>query len=204
MSSSQQGPRPDLGKAAGRIFAVNDRINQLLIEHLDPAAWRAKPPAKSRSIVAIFTHMHNVRVKWVRLSAPDLPIPAPLNRARCTPQEASRGLAESSARCTEMLANALSGSESIAQFRRDGWAAPWPAGPEMLCYMLSHEAHHRGQICMLAHHLGYPLPKRIAYGIWDWERLWKECGAAGGPGAATRRIASRQSPHLENRRRQSR
>ena len=55
-------------------------------------------------------------------------------------------------------------------------------GPEMLCYMLSHEAHHRGQVCMLAHQLGFPLPKEVAYGIWNWEKLWKECGSPGGPG----------------------
>jgi uncharacterized damage-inducible protein DinB len=52
----------------------------------------------------------------------------------------------------------------------------------MLCYMLSHEAHHRGQVCMLAHQLGFPLPNKVAYGIWNWEKLWKECGALGGPG----------------------
>jgi hypothetical protein len=47
----------------------------------------------------------------------------------------------------------------------------------MLCYMLSHEAHHRGQVCMLAHQLGFPVPKEVAYGIWNWEKLWKECGS---------------------------
>jgi uncharacterized damage-inducible protein DinB len=48
--------------------------------------------------------------------------------------------------------------------------------------MLSHEAHHRGQVCMLAHQLGFPLLNAAAYGIWTWEKLWKECGAPGGPG----------------------
>ena len=62
--------------------------------------------------------------------------------------------------------------------------APWitPAGPEMLCYMLSHEAHHRGQICMLTHQLGHPLPNKIMAGIWNWEKLWKQCGSPTGPG----------------------
>ena len=39
-----------LDRAAVRIFAANERMNQILIEHLDPAAWRAKPPAKTRTI----------------------------------------------------------------------------------------------------------------------------------------------------------
>ena len=172
-----------LGRAAIQIFAANDRINQILIEHLDLAAWRGKPPGKVRTIAAIFTHMHNVRTKWVRLTAPHLKVPRQLNRARCTPQQARVGLAESAARCAEMLAEALGdGGGHVQQFRRDGWARPWPVGPEMLCYMLSHEAHHRGQVCMLAHQLGFPLPNKVAYGIWNWEKLWKECGALGGPG----------------------
>ena len=174
-----------LGRAAVQIFDANERMNQVLIEHLDPAVWRAKPPGKNkvRTIAAIFTHMHNVRCKWVRLTAPHLKVPPQLNRAHCTPRQAHAGLAESAARCAEMLAEALGGGGGrVEKFHRDGWARPWPAGVEMLCYMLSHEAHHRGQVCMLAHQLGFPLPTEVASGIWNWEKLWKECGSPGGPG----------------------
>ncbi len=176
-----------LGRAAVRIFAANERINQILIERLDPAAWTAKPTARPhgkrnvRSIAAIFTHMHNVRCKWVRLTAPHLKVPQLLNRALCTPRQARAALAESAARCAQMLAEALSGG-GIKKFRRDGWGRPWPVGPEMLCYMLSHEAHHRGQVCMLAHQLGFPLPIQVMAGMWNWEKLWKECGSPAGPG----------------------
>jgi uncharacterized damage-inducible protein DinB len=159
-------------------------MNQVLIEHLDLVVWRAKPPGKVRTIAAIFTHMHNVRSKWIRLTAPHLKVPPLLNRAHCTPQQARAGLAESAACCVEMLAEALGGDGGrVEKFRRDGWAQPWPVGVEMLCYMLSHEAHHRGQVCMLAHQLGFPLPHEAGDGIWNWEKLWKECGSSGGPGA---------------------
>ncbi len=182
VTTRQEKVHTQLGGTAVQMFAVNDRINQILIEQLDPGAWRAKPPGKVRTIAAIFTHMHNVRTKWVRLTAPHLEVPRQLNRAHCTPQEARAGLAESAARCGEMLAEALGGGR-VEEFRRDGWGTAWPAGVEMLCYMLSHEAHHRGQVCMLAHQLGFPLPNGVGSGIWNWEKLWKECGAAGGPGS---------------------
>jgi uncharacterized damage-inducible protein DinB len=179
----QQRVHTQLGGAAVRMFAANDRMNQILIEHLNPAAWTAKPPGKVRTIVAIFTHMHNVRCKWVRLTAPHLKAPLLLNRARCTPEQARVGLAESAARCGEMLGEALGGGERrIEKFCRDGWAPSWRVGVEMLCYMLAHEAHHRGQVLMLTHQLGFPLPYEVSDGIWNWEKLWKECGAAGGPG----------------------
>ncbi len=185
--SRQSQVHSQLSLSAVRIFAANDRINQILIEHLDPAAWTAKLPGKNkvRSIAAIFCHMHNVRCKWVRLTAPHLKVPAQLNRAHCTPQQARAGLAKSAARCAEMLAEALGGFRGrVQKFRRDGWGQPWPVGPEMLCYMVSHEAHHRGQVCLLAHQLGFRLPNQVMSGTWNWEKLWKECGSPRGPGYA--------------------
>jgi uncharacterized damage-inducible protein DinB len=171
-----------LGRSAVRIFTANDRMNQTLIERLDPTAWSAKPPGKARTIAAIFTHMHNVRTKWIRLTAPHIRVPPQLNRTHCTTQQARAGLAESAARCSEMLAEALGGGGRIEKFHRDGWGRPWPAGVEMLCYMISHEAHHRGQVCMLAHQLALPLPIEVTSGIWNWEKLWKESGSPDGPG----------------------
>src|ERR1700758_5136102 len=163
------------GQSSFRIFAANECLNQLLIEHLDSAVWTAKPPGNVRTIAAIFTHMHNVRTKWIRLTAPSLKIPAQLSRVHCTPQQARRALAESAARCEQMLADVDAGH--IRRFVRDGWAKSWPVGPGlpsgMLSYMLTHEAHHRGQVSMLAHQLGHPLPKQVTSDMWNWEKLWR-------------------------------
>jgi uncharacterized damage-inducible protein DinB len=171
---SQNHIPSELGRAAVKIFAANERMNQILIRHLDPEAWRAKTAGNVRTVAAIFTHMHNVRTKWIRLTAPHLKAPQQLNRMNCTQQQASAGLAESAARCEEMLAEALSESGGrIKSFLRDGWARRLPAGPEMLCYMVAHEAHHRGQVCMIAHQLGFKLPGKVTSELWNWEKLLK-------------------------------
>ena len=157
------------------IYMLNDRMNQLIIEHLDARAWRGKSPgARTRTIAGIFAHMHNIRRKWVRLSAPHLKLPLALNRNNCKQKETSAALAASAVRCSEMLDDASSGR--ITKFQRDGWAKPWRSGPAMLAYMLAHDAHHRGQVCMLAHQLGFKLPIKVVSGIWNWEKLWRECG----------------------------
>jgi uncharacterized damage-inducible protein DinB len=172
VATRQSKVHTQLDRSAVKIFAVNDGMNQLLIEHLDPAVWKAEPPGDVRTIAAIFTHMHNVRCKWIRLTAPHLKIPAQLNRAHCTPEQARAALAESAARCEEMLAEALGTPQGrVKVFRRDGWAQPWPVGAEMLCYMVAHEAHHRGQVCMLAHQLGSKLPNSVTSALWNWEKL---------------------------------
>ena len=177
MTKRPQKVHTQLGRAAVEVFAVNDRMNQILIEHLDPAAWRAKPPGKARTIAAIFTHMHNVRSKWVRLTAPHLKVPQQLNRANCTPRQARAGLAESATRCAEMLAEALGGPGGrVEKFRRDGWARPWPVGPEMLLlHALSRSAPSRASVydCASAR-----IPVVGRGGVWDMElgealeRVW--------------------------------
>src|SRR5215475_14745612 len=101
-------PAPDFRQALLETYAVNDRMNQLILEHLDPRAWRSKTPGRNaRTIAAIFTHMHNMRRKWLRLSAPHLTLPAQLDRTRCTQRQAASALAESACRCSEMITEAV-------------------------------------------------------------------------------------------------
>jgi uncharacterized damage-inducible protein DinB len=164
----------DFGEEMVQAYAVNERMNQLLLEHLDRRAWRARVPGKgARTIAAIFAHVHNIRCKWLRLSAPHIKRPAQLDRSRCTRKQAGSALAESAARCCEMLAEAVGPEGRVKSFLRDGWAIPWHAGPMMLAYMISHDAHHRGQVCMLAHQLGFRLPAKVTGRMWNWERLGK-------------------------------
>ena len=37
----------DCRQALLEIFTVNDRINQFILENLDPRAWKAKPPGRN-------------------------------------------------------------------------------------------------------------------------------------------------------------
>lgn len=167
---------PDPYPVMVETYAVNERMNQIVLAHLDPRLWRAKPPAgKGRTIAAIFSHVHNTRRKFLRLSAPHLKLPRELDRTRCRIEEAKVALAESARRCEEMLRESLL-SGGIREFRRDGWARPWRPGAAMVIYMIVHEAHHRGQVCMLADQLGASLPRTVGGELYNWEKLWKECG----------------------------
>ena len=159
-------------------YASNDAMNQLLLADLDPRAWRAHPPGqkgKGRTIAAIFAHLHNSRLTWLRNSAPHLKCPPPLDPHRCTMKQTAAAHRRSAAQCLRMLSDALSAAPNrrVAKFRRDGYVPTWPAGGTMFAYMFSHEAHHRGQILLLAHLLGYLIPEP---NIWQWDKLWKQAG----------------------------
>lgn len=178
---SSQSPS-DLREVLLETYAANDAMNQLLLAHLDRRAWRAKldgqNPREGRTLAAIFAHLHNCRLVWLKWSAPHLKCLAPLDPARCTITQARAAHRKSAARCLEMLTEALSDSPTkrVTKFSRGGWTQTWPAGATMFSYMFAHEAHHRGQVIMLIRQLGYRLPDKAAYGIWHWEKLWKQCG----------------------------
>lgn len=169
----------DLRDVLIETWAVNDAMNQILLAHLDPPAWRARLSGggRSRTIAAIVAHVHNIRVSWLRRNAPHLKRPAPLDPYRCTLKQAAGALRKSSDQCLRMLTDALSmdPARKVRKFSR-GWLRPWPAGAAMFAYMFSHEAHHRGQILMLARQLGYPIAPADWGGIWNWDKLWKDHG----------------------------
>jgi len=186
MASQEELMLREIRDSLLEIYAINDAMNQLILEHLDARAWRAEPSGKKghgRTIAAIFAHLHNVRLVWLRNSARHLKCPAKLDPHRCTMKQASAAHARSAAACLKMLEDALSASSErkVAKFSRGDWAPVWPAGGTMFSYMFSHEAHHRGQILMLAHQLGYRLPVQAWAGIWWWQKLRKKVGMPSRP-----------------------
>ena len=141
-------------------FNTNNRINQYLIDNLPSQAWSAKPPeGKGRPIAAIVAHMHNVRVMWLKACKAEH-IPAQLDRDKVTPTQAMRALEESREALSVVMSRALNTDGRIKGFRPD------VAG--FLGYLIAHDAHHRGQIAMLARQLGHPLPKKAMFGMWEW------------------------------------
>jgi len=89
---------------------------------------------------------------WLKNSAPHLKCPAPLDPDGCTMKQAAAAHKKSAAQCLRMLTDALSAApnRALQKFSRGSWTQTWPAGATMFAYMFSHEAHHRGQILMLA------------------------------------------------------
>jgi uncharacterized damage-inducible protein DinB len=142
-------------------FNTNNRITQYLIENIAPAAWKAKfPDGKGRTISAIVAHMHNVRVMWLKVSAKGSEIPAQLDRSTVTPAQALRALEQSCQSLGELIGGALAADGRIKGFRSDVTG--------FLGYLIAHDAHHRGQIAMLARQLGHPLPQKITFDMWEW------------------------------------
>ena len=88
-------------------------------------------------------------------------------------------------RQSELVRALARSSEGIVALIRLGVArggsippAGWQNFPtdmvHFLNYFVAHEAHHRGQLCMLARQLGHRLPVEVTGGLWQWKKRAKE------------------------------
>lgn len=157
----------DFGRALIDAYLTNERINQVLLDALDPKIWRAPPPcAKRRNIATTFAHMHNVRCMWLKAAARDEPPPARLERGEVELAEAQKALAASAAAIARQLERSLAAGGHVRDFR--------PGVVAFVCALVTHDAHHRGQICHWAKQLGTPLTPEQQLQMWEWDKRCKE------------------------------
>lgn len=142
-------------------YATGSRINIYLINAVPDAAWRAKlPGGKGREIGSIAGHLHNVRLLWLKSAGKTPSLPAKLETETCTQAEVVVALTESAAALATVLSDALATDGRIKGFK--------PDAASFFAYLIAHDAHHRGQITMLARQLGHPVSQSAMFGLWEW------------------------------------
>jgi hypothetical protein len=67
-----------------RAYSASARVNQYLVERVDPAVWRAKLPGAGRTIAALVAHLHNCGLVYVRRAPGGEATPGELDRFRVT------------------------------------------------------------------------------------------------------------------------
>lgn len=147
-------------------FETNDRITRYLIENLHKEAWTAKPPdGKGRNVAAIAAHIHNVRVMWLKATKA-ASIPEQLEKSTVTPAQALKALLASRDALVKVLQDAVNSDGRIKGFKPDVTG--------FVGYLIAHDAHHRGQISMLARQVGHPIPQKAMFGMWEWGSRGKD------------------------------
>ncbi len=171
----------DLGTALVVAWKTSARVTEYLLDHLDATLWRAEPPGeKGRTIASIFAHLHNVR-HMLLVQAKARGVPSKLDRHRTTAVQARAALSDRADAIAAVLESAAGSGGPRAQLSA-GRGRVFSAA-------VTHEAHHRGQIAMLARQVGHPLSPEAMPGMWEPGKRRKE--ALGGKPAPARRMSRR-------------
>lgn len=143
-------------------WQIHNRIHLYLLDAITPEALATSLNPKSRSVYAIFAHMHNVRLMWLKSAAPELleGINKLDTKVVVDNNELKAALEASSNAIEQTLRMGLESGGKIKGFK--------PHAVAFLGYMISHESHHRGQAEWALRFSGHPLDQKTEYGIWEW------------------------------------
>ena len=172
MPTKKNVPVLDARASFEEMLAVSESINQGLLLAIDDSAWLSPPPhGKGRTIAHLFAHIHNVRLMWL-VAQKRAQVPRKLDGEGITKAAMREALEESSAALREVIREAAQTPEGrIRDFK--------PNVAHFVAYLISHEAHHRGQITQLARALGHAVDQKTMFGMWNWSAHWKEVGFGG-------------------------
>lgn len=145
-----------------QMWSIHARIQLYFLNALSPEQLSVTAPSKGKSVADQFAHMHNVRLMWLKASAPDL-------------LEGLENVEKASALEPGVLASALqaSGAAIEALVRRSAESGGKvknfkPDVVSFVGYLISHESFHAGKADMSLRLAGLPVDDKTHYGMWEW------------------------------------
>lgn len=155
-------------------WRTSHRVTVYLVENLPAELWSMNVPASPRrTFRTIAAHIHNTRCMWIKMigASHGVKVPRLVDARKVTPSQLSRALERSSEGMIALIRLGVARGGTIPP-------AAWQNFPtdlvHFLSYFVAHEAHHRGQLCMLARQLGHRLPAEVTAGLWQWKKRARE------------------------------
>lgn len=171
---------PDLSNLQTSILSswrTNCQVTSYLVENLPAPLWReAIPGAPRRTIRMLVAHLHNSRARWLRtLGAPHgIPAPVLVDLRHVTRRQLLAALKRSGKGIEALLVLGLESGGQVPPTPAYVWRnLPLDVG-HVLTYFVAHEAHHRGQVVLIARQLRHRLPSSVTDGLWQWTTRQRE------------------------------
>lgn len=160
--------------AAIAAWRTNDRVTRYLVERLPEAVWSDELPGNPRQTPGrIAAHIHNARCRWIKAlgARHGVRAPALVDLRGVRRRELARALAKSGDGIEQLIRLGIASGGKVPP-------AAWQNFPtdlaHFLTYFVAHEAHHRGQLVLLARQLGHRLPPAVVNGLWQWQARARE------------------------------
>jgi len=163
---------PDLQDTILAAWRTNDRITRRFVQQLSTTVWDAEVPFVGRRTVrTIAAHMHNARSRWIKTlgAAHGIVRPPLVDQRRVSRPELVSALEASGAGMEALLVLGLEHGGAIPPSKAYVWRNLALDVGHVLTYFVAHEAHHRGQILLIARQIGRPLPDPVVNALWWWK-----------------------------------
>ncbi len=141
-------------------WQINNRIDLYLLDAIREEFLADALASKGRDVGKQFAHIHNARLMWLKVAAPDLNDKQTNLEDNVTKDSLKTRLTESGLAIEELLRRAADNGGKVKGFK--------PHVTAFLGYLLAHEGHHRSQIILALKQSGHKIDQKVGYGIWEW------------------------------------
>jgi uncharacterized damage-inducible protein DinB len=152
-------------------WRTTNRVTIEFVRALPAAVWNLEVPGVPRRTVReILVHLHNARCRWIKTLGREHGITAPVrvDQRRATQRQLAVALKQSSRGIEALLDLGLASGGEVPPSKGYVWRnLPLDVG-HVLAYFVAHEAHHRGQVVLVARQAGLRLPPAVVNGLWWW------------------------------------
>ena len=154
----------DLPRELVAEFDLALRVTEHLVEVLPDELWRSKPPGfEGRTIAAVVAHIQSVRRVFAKMGGAK-PVPPALDRLESSKADSVKALVASRQAYVALFERALADGNARVKGQPRRLV-------NMAFYVVQHDAHHRGQITMLARALDHRLASEDVMRLWGWKKL---------------------------------
>ena len=149
-------------EALVQTWEIHNRIVLYFLDAIASAHLTDVATTKGRNVAEQLAHVHNVRLMWLKVAAPEL-----FKKQKSIEKESAadkellrRSLTDSGRAIGELLEQSVAVGGKVKNFK--------PHATAFLGYLIAHEAHHRAQVVLILKQNGQRVDKKVAYGIWEW------------------------------------
>jgi len=152
-------------------WRTNDRVTIDLIQHLPAVLWRSDVPGARRTVRTLAAHLHNSRCMWIKTLGREhgIRVPARVDLRGVTRRQLATALKQSRRGIAALLERGLMSGGRLPPSRAYVWRNLALDVGHILTYFVAHEAHHRGQLVLIARQIGHRLPAATTAALWQWK-----------------------------------
>jgi uncharacterized damage-inducible protein DinB len=150
-------------------WRTSNRVTIELVRSLPIELWETRVPGATRTIRAICSHLHNARCSWIKTLGAEhgVAVPDRVDHRTATPKQVAAALKKSGVAMEALFA--LERDGELPTSRRYVWRNLALDIDHVVTYFIAHDAHHRGQLVMLARQTGHRLPQAAMAALWQWK-----------------------------------
>lgn len=162
-------------------WLINERVTRIVVAGVPTSVWGTPVPGIPRKTIRnIAAHLHNSRCMWMKSLGvgSGVPIPEKVDPKDVGMDQMVASLAESGKAILKMIKAGINDGGRFPGVSGKFIFGAMPVDAALFAdYAIAHEAHHRGQILIVARILGDPVPKEVIHRMWQWSTHLRNAGS---------------------------